>query len=203
MKRIFVITFLLASIIPAFAQEEEKNKDEEATHGFQKSKLFTGGSVTAGFSNGTTNLGIVPHFGYSFTKWLDLAASVGYSYVSQRDLQYYGDKARQTVAGPGAFVRIFPVHFLFAQAQYEYNFIKVKYIPGNNLPNETYKTSAPSFLVGGGYSNGKKDGNTYYYLSVLFDIAKNPNSPYLDELQRVLPIFRAGFNIALFQGGRN
>ena len=52
----------------------------------------------------------------------------------------YGDKLRQTVYGPGAFVRLFPVNFLFASAQYEYNLIHLKYIPANNGSIEPINT---------------------------------------------------------------
>lgn len=39
--------------------------------GFQKQKLFTGGSVNLGFSSYMTNLGLAPQLGYSVTDWLD------------------------------------------------------------------------------------------------------------------------------------
>jgi hypothetical protein len=34
----------------------------------------------------------------------------------------------------------------------------------------------------------------------LFDVIKNINSPYTDNLGRATPIIRAGYNVALFQG---
>ncbi|MEO6405350.1 MAG: hypothetical protein ABIY51_06095 [Ferruginibacter sp.] len=202
MKKLWYLLFVLSISLNALAQEKAKDEEEKPT-GFQKDKLFTGGSLNLSFGSGYTSLGLSPFFGYSLNKYLDAAVSVGYNYTSQRDLAYLGDKARQTVIGPGAFVRIYPVHFLFAHAQYEYNFIKFKYIPGNNLPNETQNFKVSSVLIGGGYTSGRKDGSMFYYLSVLWDVAKDKNSPYVDELSRTLPIFRAGIQLKLFQGKGN
>lgn len=190
-----VITF-------AYAQEED-NSSTEPTKGFKKENLFTGGNLGLGFGSGTTSFGISPHFGYSITKWLDAAISINYNYISQRDYYVVNDKLRQTTIGPGAFVRIFPVKFLFAQAQYERNFIRQKYIPvsGSGISSNVEKFNANSFLVGAGYTSGRSAGNnTYYYFSIAIDVLKDPYSPYLDNYGRVLPVVKAGFNIALFQG---
>lgn len=200
MKNILLLLLCVSIFISAKAQDEE----EEKTAGFKKENLFTGGNLTLQFGNQTTSLGISPYFGYSITKWLDVAASINFSYISQRDYEFLGDKLRQTVYGPGAFVRVFPLKFLFAQAHFEHNFIKLKYIPddSNTFPSEKYSLDASSFLVGGGYAGGRnKDSKSYYYISVLWDIAKNANSPYIDNMGRTVPIIRAGYNIALFQGG--
>ena len=136
---------------------------------------------------------------------LDVAASFNYIYTSQRDVLDYGDKARQTQYGPGAFVRIFPLKFLFAQAQFEHNFVKLKYLPVANstrLPF-TERIDANSLLVGAGYAGGREEDNkSFYYFSVAWDVLRNKNSPYVDDLGRSVLIIRAGYNIALFQGTR-
>lgn len=178
---------------------------QDESRGFKKENLFTGGSVNVSFGNQFTALGITPHFGYSLNKYLDVAITAGLNYQSQRDIQYYNanDKLRQTIFGPGAFVRVFPVKFLYAQAQYEFNFIRYKYIPVPNsgAPVEKLRFNASSLLVGPGLATGREPGNnTYYYICVLWDVAKNANSPYTDELNRAVPIFRAGMNVGLFQG---
>ena len=100
-------------------------------------------------------LGITPQLGYSLTNWLDAGITFNLNYLSQRDY-YSGDKLRQTTYGPGAFVRLFPVNFLFATAQYEYNSMHLKYIPNvPGSPSQTSKLSANSFLVGAGYAGGR------------------------------------------------
>lgn len=199
MKNILLLLFCANLYMTANAQNEEVKNS-----GFKKENLFTGGNLTLQFGNQTTALGISPYFGYSLTKWLDAAVSINFNYISQRDNSVTGDKIRQTVFGPGAFVRIFPVKFIFVQGHFEENFIKLKYIPATNsgYTQEKQSLTAPSFLVGGGYAGGRNgDSKSYYYISVLWDIAKNVNSPYLDNLGRTVPVIRAGYNIALFQGG--
>ena len=203
MKKIIVILFVAISC-HAFSQSDEETK-ETTKGGFKKEKLFTGGSATAGFSSYSTILGITPQLGYSLTNWADAGITFNLNYTSQRDYQDYGDKLRQTVYGPGAFVRLFPVNFLFASAQYEYNMIHLKYIPANNgsyLPAKN-NVSASSLLLGAGYAGGRYRGsNTYYFLSVSWDVLGDKNSPYIDGLGRSNPIIRAGYNIGLFQGRR-
>lgn len=203
MKKAIVILLLLPICFHVKAQTNEEPEDEKK--GFQKERLFTGGSANVGFSNGATMLGITPQFGYSLTDWADAGITFNLNYISQRDYQNYGDKLRQTTYGPGAFVRLFPVNFLFGTAQYEYNIIRQKYIPPTNSGSSSShdQVNASSLLVGGGYAGGRyKGSNTYYYLSIMWDIMGDKNSPYVDGLGRSNPVIRAGYNIGLFQGRR-
>jgi hypothetical protein len=199
MKSIYallLVTFVSANV---FAQDEKSGDEEVKKGGFRKENLFAGGTVNAGFGSGTTSLGLGPFFGYSINKYLDVAVSFNYSYTSQRDY-YSSAKYRQSIIGPGAFVRIFPVKFLFAQAQYERNFIQQKIIYGGSVPNDKFKVNSSSFLVGPGFASGRDQYNkTFFYLSVLWDLKKDQYSPYLDNQGRVNPVFRAGVNVSLFQ----
>lgn len=205
MKRI--VSMLLATFfcINLLAQEKEvifssKDKEEETeTKGFRKDMLFTGGNVNVGFFNGVTVLGATPQLGYSVAEWLDAGISFGYTYTSQSVASDY--KVRQTILGPGAFARLFPLQFLFTSVQYEHNFIKVKEI----YPGATYvnKVNAASLLLGLGYTSGKEGRNTpYYYFSIAFDVMNNINSPYRTISNEIYPVVNAGFNIPLFQGSR-
>jgi hypothetical protein len=197
MKKVIVL-LLLPLCFHAKAQDQEENKDAEKT-GFRKERLFTGGSANIGFSNGATMLGITPQLGYSLTNWLDAGITFNLNYISQRDY-YTTNKIRQTTFGPGAFVRIFPVNFLFATAQYEYNMIHQKQIISPQ-PDIKTSVSANSLLLGAGYAGGRERGsNTYYYLSVMWDVYGDTYSPYVDQLGRSTPVIRAGYNIGLFQG---
>lgn len=198
MKRIFFVFFLTTLSITMFAQDETDGGEEKKT-GFQKEKLFTGGDLVLSFSNYGTTLGVSPYFGYSVTKWLDAAVKFNVLYQSQTD--FNNTKYKQTNFGPGAFVRLFPVNFLFAQVQYEHNFISTKITPqGSGSYRAKYDVN--SLLVGAGYSGGRAEGsNSYFYFSVMFDLAQQLNSPYLDGNGKMLPIISAGYNIGLFQGG--
>lgn len=203
MKKVLIVLVLVGGCFMAQAQKEN---EEEPKKGFKKENLFVGGDIALGFGSYYTNLGASPYFGYSINKYVDVAASFNFNYISQRindGFFDYGDKARQTVYGPGAFVRVFPFKFLFAQAGYEHNFVRVKYIAGENSPYMPYTdhVDANSFLVGAGYAGGRDQYNkSFYYFSVSWDLIRNENSPYVDGLGRAVPIIKAGYNIALFQG---
>ena len=160
------IVFLLLPLFFQAKAQDNYNSPEVKQKGFDPSKLFTGGSANVGFSSGSTSLGITPQIGYSLTPWLDAGINFNLNYISQRDY-VSTNKLRQTTFGPGAFVRLFPVNFLFATAQYEYNIIKQKYIT-NNFPTQKSSVDANSLLLGAGYAGGReKGGNTYYYLSIM------------------------------------
>jgi hypothetical protein len=45
-----------------------------------------------------------------------------------------------------------------------------------------------------------KGSNTYYYLSIAWDVLGETYSPYVDQFKRSTPVIRAGYNIGLFQG---
>lgn len=202
LNRIIFLLLLILSTHFVFAQDEE----EEEKKGFKKENLFTGGSISLSFFNNAFLIGVSPVFGYSITRWADIGLLGNYNYTSYRDYYYIDDRMRQSIYGGGVFTRIFPVRFLFAQAQVERNWIKLKYIPPSNSGGitETSNNSVNSVLVGGGYTTGRDPdgGSVYGYLAILFDVSENLYSPYTDNLGRAIPIIRAGINIPLFQGQR-
>jgi len=193
MKKLITVIFLFCNVY-CFAQEE----DSESHKGFDATNLFTGGSVSLGLGFGGYNktflVGINPHFGYTFAKWIDAAVVLNFQYSSAKDL--YDTKYRSTTYGPGVFTRIYPVRFLFVQAQPEYNFIKQKFIPvsGTSLKDNFRVTS---LLLGAGYTSSRSDKNSFTYLSILFDVLKDPYSPYVDGYGKMIPVIRAGINIGL------
>ena len=203
MKKSFILLCCLCTLILSVTAQTEKKVEEEQEvkeRGFKKENLFAGGNVALGLGSGNFSAGLGPYFGYSINKYVDVAVGLSYSYISQRDY-YTTQKLRQSVIGPSAFVRLYPVKFLFVHAQYEYNFIKYKQIYGNGLPDVVTKINVPSFLIGPGFASGRDANNkTFYYISVLFDVNKNINSPYTDNQGRLTPVIRAGYNVALFQG---
>ena len=211
MKKWFLLWMgMVISSTLLFAQEEEPDEEME-NKGFKKENLFTGGSVTVSFFNQQTVLGANPIFGYKLADWVDAGLAFNFLYNGARDYARFDDKIRQTVYGPGVFVRIYPVKFLFAQGQLEHNFSTIKYIYPGGSPTEKLNADATSLLIGGGFAQGREKGSTtFYYISVLFDVLKNINSPYVnvsynpnnpsEQRVDVVPIIRAGINVGLFQG---
>ena len=201
MKKVFVVLLLMAGSYVSIAQDEEGPK-----RGFKKENLFVGGDITLAISTGYTTLGASPYIGYSLNKYVDVAISTGFIYTSEWDYPRPEDKIKQIQYGPGAFARIYPLKFLYAQVQYEHNFMNFKYFPGGYSNSLGYQKTidnydANSLLVGGGFAGGRMgNGSSFYYISVLWDVSGAKNSPYVDGYGRAIPIFRAGYNIALFQG---
>lgn len=109
MKKISIVVLCFFIFLQTKAQDETEQKL------FKKENFFTGGTLNLAFGSQVTNLGLSPFVGYSINKYVDVAASFGFNYVSTRDYPYLGDKVRQKLYGPGAFVRLFPMKFLFAQ----------------------------------------------------------------------------------------
>ncbi|MEP7374878.1 MAG: hypothetical protein ABI675_15885 [Chitinophagaceae bacterium] len=206
-----IIFFICLTTISSWAQDKEGEENEK---GFKKENLFTGGSVTLSFFNGQTLLGANPVFGYKLADWADAGLAMNFLYNGSRDYYEFNDKIRQTVIGPGVFARLYPIKFLFVQGQFERNFTTLKYIPSPGSVSYTkdkVKANANSLLLGAGFAQGREAGSTsFYYISLLFDVLKNVNSPYVNvnydpsnpSTQRITmaPIIRAGVNIGLFQG---
>lgn len=206
---IFFISFVFSSAV--FAQF---SSGEEAG-GFKKENLFTGGGVTLSFSSNGSVLGASPVLGYSITQWMDAGIVVNFIYNSVRHVTYYSpstgsyyysdDKLRQTTYGPGAFVKLYPFKSIFIQGQYEHNFVRQKLIYDNGDPSAKIKSDAASILVGGGFCSGRVGPRSlFYYVSILFDVNKDAQSPYVEETRNgninMLPIIRAGLQVPLFQG---
>ena len=205
MKKIILSVLLLSvSFGFLFAQDEEQQK------GFKKENLFTGGSVTMSFYSGGTILGANPIFGYKIANWLDAGIALNYTYQGSRDNYELNDKIRQHVFGPGVFTRIYPLPMLFLHAQAEHNFNNWNYSNADGSYKQSDVTDANSLLLGGGWAQGRQKGSSsFFYIEILFDVLKNKYSPYVNNVYDpsggvartdALPIFRAGINVALFQG---
>jgi hypothetical protein len=205
MKKIILSVLLLTAALSfLFAQDEEQQK------GFKKQNLFTGGSIIASFYSGGAILGANPVFGYKLTNWLDAGIALNYTYQGSRDNYAPNDKINQHVFGVGAFTRIYPVPFLFFHAQAEHNFNNWNYSNSDGSYKQSDVTDANSLLLGGGWAQGRQKGsNSFFYLEILWDVLKSKYSPYVNNVYDpsgavirtdAIPIFRAGINIALFQG---
>ncbi|GAB3424988.1 hypothetical protein GCM10027516_26380 [Niabella aquatica] len=204
--------------VNVLAQDEEvkvSNANEgeplPPENGFKKHNLFTGGNVTASFYTGGSLLGASPVIGYKLNDYFDAGVVLNYVYNGARDWREVNDRFRRHIYGPGLFARAYPVPFLFAQAQLEHNFIAENYIakPGSAYYQDgRFRANATSLLLGGGLSTGRnKGGTTFFYFSVLADVLKNRNSPYIsvdnygqpNERLRIVPVLRAGVSVGLFQ----
>ena len=201
MRSRFVIFIFIASVISIHIRAQGEEEKEKVPF---KQNLFTGGTISLAFYSNTFLVGGSPVLGYSITNWADLGIVINYNYTVYRDYRIFDDRLKQQNFGGGPFVKLYPLRFIFAQAQYEYNFLRLKYIPPPNsgYSEEKDGLEAKSFLVGGGYTTGRmgRGGAPLYYLAILFDVLHEPGSPYTDAYGRTIPIIRGGVQIPLFQG---
>ena len=98
--------------------------------------------------------------------------------------------------GAGNFIRIWPVSFFHIQIQPEYNWINSNQkdmSTGNSLK---YNYNVGSLLVGVGYGS-HFIGNRYSFVTLMIDVLQNKNSPYRDQFNDPIPVFKAGFGMYL------
>lgn len=199
MKRLLLSLLCISSVQLLSAQEDSTGEKG----GFKKENLFAGGTISLGFGSNYFQVGGNPMFGYSLNRFLDAGIAANYIHTSYRYYSYDVERLRQNLYGGGVFLRAYPVKFLFAHAQIEHNFIALKAIPTNGGAAEKYHEQATSFLVGPGYTTGRQPGSggAYGYLSVMWDLMDDENSPYINQARQKVPIIRGGIIVPLFQGG--
>jgi len=191
-------------VMGGFAQQHMPNRmntysDEGQGTGFLKENLFIGGSLSLVYSSYDFNVGANPEIGYSLNKWLDAGVVVNLNYNSERADPNFNDNIRYRSFnyGAGLFGRVWPLPFLFFQAQPEYNFINYSaknMYPGGESASQT--TNAASLLLGVGYGQ-RIVGQSSFFISVSLDVLNSQYSPYRDFNGTVLPVVRAGFDFYL------
>lgn len=189
MKKImpFVATLLIS--LSGFAQDKSSGN-------FKKENIFLGGSLNLGFATGVFQIGANPEIGYSLTKFWDAGVITNLIYGSLNPDYNNGVKQSSFNYGAGLFTRVYPIDFLFAQAQAEHNWIS--YRLKDEFTGETFKNTfqSNSILVGIGYGR-RTIGQSGFYTVLLLDLTKNINSPYVDGFGNSLPILRGGFTVYL------
>jgi hypothetical protein len=191
MKYKLLCCLVLSTVVClAVNAQEEKEKG-----GWKSDHLYAGAGINLGFANGFI-IGLNPEVGYSINKFMDVGIATNYTYVTQRS-QFANASFRYRAIGAGPYLRIWPVNMIFIGSQVEFNAITYKEVLDGNT---TYKenSSATSLLVGLGYGS-RMIGQSQFFTSIMIDALNDENSPYRDQYDRVLPVFRTGF---LFYFGR-
>ena len=183
MKKIILPIFVFFLICSSSYAQDVKEK------GFKKDQLFVGTGINLGFFNGFI-LGLNPEVGYSLNRFIDMGVATNVNYITQNNPSY-PTSYRQLVVGGGPFVRIWPVNMIFLGSQFEYN--SIAYSEKNNgVIMNREKRHAPSLLVGGGYGS-RNIGQSQFYTSIMVDVLRDVNSPYIDNFGRLQPVFRTTF----------
>ena len=186
MKKSLLFLMMFTSSFILFAQNSEEDEKEK---GFKRDQLFIGSGINLGFFNGFI-VGLNPEIGYSLNRFVDVGIGTNVNLITQNDPNS-PTTYRQWTFGGGPFVRIWPVNMLFVGGQFEYNSISYSVKSGGDIVYKENR-SAPSILVGAGYGNRILGGNQFY-TSIMVDVLRNPNSPYIDSYRRLQPVFRTTF----------
>lgn len=186
MKKSLLLCTLLINAVLVFAQYEVETEREK---GFKKEQLFLGSGINLGFFNGFI-LGLNPEVGYSLNRFIDVGIGTNVNFITQNEINT-PTTYRQFVFGGGPFVRIWPVNMFFLGGQFEYNRIAFSVKNNGTITGKT-NYSAPSILVGGGYGN-RLIGQSQFYTSIMVDVLRDPKSPYIDQFNRLQPVFRTTF----------
>ncbi len=183
-KRCLLLTMLLLGMLSGMAQSK-----------FNREQMFLGTGLNLGYFNGFI-IGLNPELGYSFNDYIDAGMTINFNYISQYDPNF-PITYQQLVYGGGPFLRVWPIDRFFLGAQYEYN--TIAFSEKNNGITNSITLNASSLLVGVGFGS-RFIGNSQIYTSIMLDVMGDRQSPYVDQFNRQLPVFRTGFN---FYFGRN
>lgn len=179
---------------------QKKDKDErEDKGGFKKENVFVGTSIGLGIGgwDNTFSIGANPQIGYSVAEWLDAGIVTNINYYALRYTDgAFNYKQNSTNYGAGGFIKLYPIKMIHLQAQYEYNWINTKVTQRETNISQTFKQEAPSVLLGVGYGQ-RVVGQTSFFTTLLLDVTKNINSPYVDNFGQAVPFFRTGFTVYL------
>src|ERR1044072_1328485 len=111
MKNLLLFILCLSLAGRSFSQYEEKPPAAEETKGFDKSKLFFGGSFGLSFGDQTL-INVSPQIGYRFTPMFAAGAGINFIYSSIKSYYSNGDiYSRQNLgyAGLNVFGRVYPI----------------------------------------------------------------------------------------------
>ena len=175
-RKILLLALLSVVGFAAFAQDEEEGKK-----GFDKEKLFFGGTFGASFGT-YTFVNVSPQVGYQFNQYFAAGTGVNFIFSSSK-YDYYSPpfKDEYGVAGLNIFGRVYPVRFLLAQVQPELNYTwgKRKFYNGGIEDQKLDAKFVPSLLVGAGAAI-PMGGNGRSALTVMYqyDVIQDPRSPY-------------------------
>ena len=196
-----LVSLLLIALSNSFivnAQEVVKTMPSMNAH-----PVFIGGNLVLGGGAGSFQFGINPEIFKRVNNYIDIGSASNIFFQSfnptlGNGLQ--GTSSRSFQLGTGGFARIWPLEKFFIQVQPEYNYtwsrFKDRSTEGINAgASRSISFGAESILAGIGYGTRSENGMTYF--SVMFDLLKNPNSPYRDGFNRADPIVRAGFAFSI------
>jgi long-subunit fatty acid transport protein len=170
---LLLVFFLACSFCPA---QDKENENPYKGLPF-KERLFIGGGL--GLSFGTiTNIRIAPVVGYRISPDFSVGAGPSYQYYSDKR---FNPKLESTIYGGSVFGRYFVLEQIFLHSEFEVlNLDRLNFDPTTNDFFQD-RVTIPLWFVGGGFSSRNANGSGFF-ISVLYDLIQDRNSPYTNNL---------------------
>src|SRR5215204_1181377 len=164
-----------------FSQEVE---EEQPKQGFDKNKLFVGGTFGLSFGSYTL-VNLSPQVGYQFSRFFAAGAGINGLYSSEKWDEIYGERRTEYgVIGLNIFGRVYPIPFAFAQLQPEANYVwqTDTYYDQTNAKQENKLGGKmiPSILAGVGAAIPA--GRGAFTIMAQYDLLQNERSPYSENV---------------------
>ena len=189
MKKLFFIIGLLAGFaLTGFAQDEEP-----VEKGFDKSKMFFGGTFGLSFGSYSTLVNVSPQIGYRFNQYFAAGTGVNLQYSQFKTDYSNGNTAYREsygMAGLNIFGRVYPIPQILLQLQPEMNYTwgDIKFYGPPDYTEKLPGKFIPSILAGAGgiIPAGRNSG---FIVMVQYDILQQDRSPYGNHV-----FYSFGFN---------
>ena len=199
---VVLVLLVLGAANNCIAQSSSNEIDSIQHYGFDKHKLFAGGSLNLGYGGGSVSnfaIGILPEIGYSVKEWLDAGFAFSLNYYSSTEFHdpsgvYSSAGYKATSYGAGIFARIHPIEGYFIQVQPEFNHYNIKETySGDPTYPKSYSQTSTSVLVGIGWGR-RIIGESSFFTTLMVDLGKEKLTPYKDSQGNLIPVIRTGFN---------
>lgn len=170
---------LLAALLLTLFQMNALAQEEASHNGFDRDKLFFGGTFGLGFGSNNTLVNVSPQVGYRFNQYLAAGAGVNFIYSSYR-YRYYSPEYKESygVAGLNVFGRVYPIEYLFLQVQPEANYSWGKYKFYDGTPDQKLEGKVVPSLLGGAGAAIPTGGRGAFLIMVQYDLLQDKRSPY-------------------------
>jgi hypothetical protein len=187
-KYLVALCLLSAVSFSLSAQDEEEPKK-----GFDKSRLFAGGTFGLSFGD-YTFVNVSPQVGYLFNRYFAAGAGINGIYSSEKfNYTNAEERTERGVIGLNIFGRVYPIQYAFAQLQPEANYVWEKYTYYDNVNNTKQEQKldpkiVPALLAGAGAAIPA--GRGAFTIMAQYDLIQDSRSPYSNNV-----FFSFGFNV--------
>lgn len=188
-RQIVVVTIVLTFLATGLQAQDDAPVEKQ---GFDRSRLFGGGSFALSFGN-ITIVNISPQVGYRISRYFAAGVGINGQYSSFKTINGYDgstlSREEYGVAGLNIFGRFYPIPQIILQAQPEANYVwgKVKYYD----TGEEFKLDGkfvPSLLLGAGGAIPMGNAGAFIIMAQ-YDVLQNDRTPYGNKV-----FFSFGYN---------